>query len=316
MEWSGVRALVTGGAGFVPSHIVDRLVERGAVVTVLDNLQAGREENLAGVRDRITFVKGDIRDAGVVRELVAGQDYVFHLAANASVPGSVRDPRYDFETNSMGTFQVLEAARDTTVKRVLYASSAAVYGPPREVPTPESHRLDPTSFYGLSKANGEQLGLLFHRMFDVPFTAVRIFNTYGPRQPRYVLADLIRKLLKNPKELTVLGTGNQIRDYAYATDTAAAFLAVAEADELNGLPVNTSGGNPVSIRELVAMILDVMELPHCRVTYTGESWKGDVDHMEADLARIRAAGFAPRVSLRDGIRRTIESGTITGDSEF
>jgi UDP-glucose 4-epimerase len=316
MDWNGVRALVTGGAGFVPSHIVDQLVERGATVTVLDNLQAGREENLEGVRDRIAFVNGDIRDAGILRELVAGQDYVFHLAANASVPGSVRDPRYDFETNSLGTFQVLEAARDTAVKRVLYASSAAVYGPPRTVPTPESHRLDPTSFYGLSKANGEQLGFLFHRMFGVPFTAVRIFNTYGPRQPRYVLADLIRKLLKDPKELTVLGTGKQIRDYAYATDTAAAFLAVAEADGLNGLPVNTSGGNPVSIRELVAVILDVMELPGCRVTYTGESWKGDVDHMEADLTRIRAAGFAPQVGLKDGIRRTIESGTITGDSEF
>lgn len=316
MDWNGVRALVTGGAGFVPSHIVDRLVERGAVVTVLDNLQAGREENLAAVRDRITFVNGDIRDAGVVRELTAGQDYVFHLAANASVPGSVRDPRYDFETNSLGTFHVLEAVRDTNVKRVLYASSAAVYGPPRTVPTPESHRLDPTSFYGLSKANGEQLGLLFHRMFEVPFTAVRIFNTYGPRQPRYVLADLIRKLMKNPKELTVLGTGNQIRDYAFATDTAGAFLAVAEADSMNGLPVNTSGGNPVSIRQLVAMILEVMELPGCRVTYTGESWKGDVDHMEADITRIRGIGFEPEVGLADGIRRTIESGTITGDSEF
>lgn len=316
MDWSGVPALVTGGAGFVPSHIVDALVARGARVTVLDNLQAGRKENLAGVLDRITFHHGDIREPELVRGIVAGNEYVFHLAANASVPGSVRDPRYDFETNSMGTFNVLEAARDAGVRRVIYASSAAVYGPPEYVPTDEQHRLQPTSFYGLSKLNGEQLGLMFHRMFDLGFSSVRIFNTYGPRQPRYVLADLVRKLMRNPDELEVLGTGKQVRDYAFATDTAGAFLAVAGSDALNGEACNISGGNPVSIRELVSIILEVMELPNCRVRYTGASWKGDIDHLEADLTKIREAGYAPKVTLTEGIRRTVESGTIIGESEF
>lgn len=316
MNWNGVRALVTGGAGFVPSHIVDALVERGATVTAIDNLQAGREENLAGVRDRITYLHRDVRDVDGLRELVAGQDYVFHLAANASVPGSVRDPRYDLETNSMGTFNVLEAAKDSNVRRVIYASSAAVYGAPDYVPTDEAHPLRPSSFYGLSKLNGEQLGLMFHRMYDVPFTAVRIFNTYGPRQPRYVLADLLRKLTKNPRELEVLGTGKQVRDYAFATDTASAFLTIAAADELNGQPCNISGGNPVSIRDLVTVILEVMDLPNCRVTYTGQSWKGDIDHLEADISRVRAAGYEPTMTLADGIRRTIDSGTIIGESEF
>jgi UDP-glucose 4-epimerase len=316
MDWNGVRTLVTGGAGFVPSHIVDALVERGAVVTVLDNLQAGREENLEGVRGKIAFLRGDVREAGPVREAVSGQDTVFHLAANASVPASVRDPRYDFETNVAGTFNVLEAARDAGVRRVVYASSAAVYGPPDYVPTDETHPLRPSSPYGLSKLQGEQLGFLFHRMYGLSFSAVRIFNTYGPRQPRYVLADLVRKLMRNPHELEVLGTGEQVRDYAYATDTAGAFLAVAASASLDGEACNISGGNPVSIRELVAIILDVMELPDCRVRYTGASWKGDIDHLEADLTKIRRAGYAPRVALEDGIRRTIDSGTIVGESEF
>lgn len=316
MDWSGIKALVTGGAGFVPSHIVDALVERGATVTVLDNMQAGRLENLTQVADRVTVLKADVRDLGAVQEAVAGQDYVFHLAANASVPGSVRDPRYDLETNSMGTFNVLEAAKEAGTRRVVYASSAAVYGAPEYVPTDEKHRLQPSSFYGLSKLNGEQLGLMYHKMFDVGFTAVRIFNTYGPRQPRYVLADLVRKLMKNPRELEVLGTGKQIRDYAFASDTAGAFLAVAAADSLNGEACNISGGNPVSIRELVSIILETMDLPDCKVTYTGQSWKGDIDHLEADITKIRAAGYAPQVTLKDGIRRTIESGTIVGESEF
>ncbi|GJM44577.1 MAG: NDP-sugar dehydratase or epimerase [Gemmatimonadota bacterium] len=316
MEWSGTKALVTGGAGFVPSHIVDLLVEQGATVTVLDNMQAGRDENLTQVRDRITFLQDDIRDPAVVREAVAGQDYVFHLAANASVPGSVKDPRYDLETNSVGTFNVLEAAKDAGVRRVVYASSAAVYGAPEYVPTDEKHRLQPTSFYGLSKLNGEQLGLMFHQMYEVPFTAVRIFNTYGPRQPRYVLADLVRKLMKNPRELEVLGTGKQVRDYAFASDTAGAFLAVARAESLNGEACNISGGNPVSIRDLVSIILKTMDLPDCKVSYTGQSWRGDIDHLEANIEKIRGIGYAPQVSLEDGIRRTIESGTIVGESEF
>ncbi len=316
MDWTGKRVLVTGGAGFVPSHIVDLLVERGATVTVLDNFQAGVLSNLEHLDGRYEFLEADVRDVDAVRKAVSGKDVVYHLAANASVPGSVRDPRYDLESNSVGTFNVMEAARAEETPRVIYASSAAVYGNPRTVPTDEEHRLDPTSFYGLSKLNGERIGLMFHRMYDVGFTAIRIFNTYGPRQPRYVLADLIRKLRRDPEKLEVLGTGQQIRDYSFATDTAGAFLAVAEADAANGEVYNISGGNPISIRDLVGVILEVMELPDCRVSYTGQSWKGDIAHLEADISKIRALGFRPTVPLSEGIRRTIESGTIVGESEF
>lgn len=316
MNWAQTRALVTGGAGFIGSHVVDALVDRGAEVTVIDNLQAGIQENLARSWDAITFVKGDLRDADTVEQAMRGQDYVFHLGANASVPNSLRDPRYDFETNALGSFNVFQAANEAGVRRVIYASSAAVYGEPQYVPTDEKHPLLPTSFYGQSKLTGERLGMMFHKMLGLGFTAIRIFNTYGPRQPRYVLADLIRKLKRNPRELEVLGTGTQTRDYCFVSDTAAAFVAMAERDEADGEVYNISGGNPVSIRELVAIILEVMDLRDCKVTYTGRSWKGDIDRLEADIGKIRAAGFTPSVSLQEGIRLTIESGTITGEPEF
>lgn len=316
MDWAGKKVLVTGGAGFVPSHIVDALVGRGATVTAMDNLQAGVMDNLGKSIDAITFLNADLRDAEATRRAVEGQEYVFHLGANASVPNSLKNTRYDFETNAVGSFNLFEAANALGVTRVIYASSAAVYGEPQYVPTDEKHPLNPTSFYGESKLVAERLGMMYRKMFGMGFTAIRIFNTYGPRQPRYVLADLIRKLKRNPRELEVLGTGLQVRDYSYVSDTAGAFIAAAENDEMNGGAYNISGGNPVSIRDLVGIILRVMDLPDCRVTYTGQSWKGDIDRLEADISKIRAAGFAPSVPLEDGIRRTIESGTITGESEF
>lgn len=316
MNWAGRKVLVTGGAGFVPSNLVDALVERGAVVTAMDNLQAGVMANLANSIDRIAYLNADVRDADAVKSAVQGIEYVFHLAANASVPNSLKNPRYDFETNSLGSFNVFEAAKELGVTRVVYASSAAVYGEPEYTPTDEKHPLRPTSFYGESKLAAERLGMMYHKMFGLGFTAIRIFNTYGPRQPRYVLADLVRKLKRNPRELEVLGTGKQIRDYCYVSDTVGAFIAAAENEEMNGDAYNISGGNPVSISELVGIILKVMDLPDCKVTYTGQSWKGDIDRLDANISKIRASGFEPSVALEDGIRLTVESGTITGDPEF
>lgn len=306
MNWQTARALVTGGAGFIPSHIVDALVARGAQVIALDNLQAGKKENLSEALPRITFVEGDVRDAGLVDELADGQDVIFHLAANASVPNSIEDPRYDFETNAVGTLNVLEAARRHGVKKVIFACSAAVYGEPRYVPMDERHVLDPVSFYGVSKQAGERLGMMFHRMFGVGFVSIRIFNTYGPRQPRYVMADLLRKLRANPNELEVLGDGTQVRDYCYVTDTAAAFLHAAENDSMVGEAYNVAGGNPISIKDLVALMLRVLDLPNTRIRYTGQSWKGDITKLMADISKIRLTGFSPQVGLEDGIRRMVE----------
>ncbi|MDM7915288.1 MAG: SDR family NAD(P)-dependent oxidoreductase, partial [Candidatus Eisenbacteria bacterium] len=203
----GERVLVTGGAGFLGSHLVDRLVEEGLEVRVLDNLQAGSLENLAGVRHRIDLRTGDLRDPAAVGAAVSGCSVVFHLGANASVPASVEDRGYDFATNAGGTFHVADAAVRHGVRRIVFASSAAVYGPPRTIPVAESHPLLPISPYGGSKVAAERMLYAYARTFGFELAILRIFNTYGPRQRRYVAYDLMQKLARDRRRLEVLGDG-------------------------------------------------------------------------------------------------------------
>lgn len=303
MSLEGSPVLVTGGAGFVGSHVVDLLVDAGARVTVLDDLSAGDRGNLARVADDVEFVEGSVTDAALVDRLVAGRRYVFNLAANADVPRSVEHPDVDFRSNAVGMFNVLTACRAHGVERVLQASTAAVYGEPVTTPMDEDHPLRPISPYGASKLAAESLGRAYHHTYGLPFTAVRIFNSYGPRQPRYVIHDLFRKLQRDPRRLEVLGTGEQVRDYCYVTDTAGAFLALATHPDAEGGVYNVAGGRPVSIRELVALILDTLGLAGTEVHYTGRSWPGDITRLVAGIDRIRATGFAPTVDLEEGLRR-------------
>ena len=300
MKLKGKNILVTGGAGFIPSHIADLLVKKNANVTVMDNLKDGFIENVD--KKNISFFKADVRDEKEVKKIIKKQDVVFHLAANANVPYSVEHPDYDFHTNAVGSFNVLKACVDYNIEKVVYASTAAVYGEPDYTPIDEKHPLNPISPYGASKLTGERLGFAYHKTYNLPFTAIRIFNTYGPRQPRYVMFDLLKKLCKNPNELEVLGTGNQIRDYCYVTDTAKAFVLAAEKDESVGEAFNIAGGNPISIKELVSKITDALDLCDTKVTYTGKSWKGDITKLMADISKIKEVlGFEPETQLDDGI---------------
>ncbi len=302
MSIEGARVLVTGGAGFIASHLVDLLVEQGARVVVLDDLSAGSLDNLASVRGDIEFIEGTVCDPDTVDRAVAGCRLVFNFAANADVPRSVKHPDIDFMTNSVGMYNILTAARKHGVERTMQASTAAVYGEPDYTPMDEDHPLRPISPYGASKLGAEALGLAYHHTYGLPFTPVRIFNTYGPRQPRYVIYDLFRKLQRDPEHLEVLGTGEQVRDYCYVTDTAGAFLALALHPEADGRPYNIAGGHPVSIRELVGMILETLGYRDTEVTYTGRSWPGDITRLVAGLDRIKATGFAPTVDLKTGLK--------------
>lgn len=297
--------MVTGAAGFIPSFLVDTLVKRGAVVTAIDNLKAGKLENLKGSRPHIRFEKTDVRDVSAVNKLMNGQEVVFHLAANADVPESVRDPKYDFETNALGTFNVLTSALEAGVHKVIYASSAAVYGEPKYTPIDEQHPLQPISPYGASKLAGESLGFAFHKTYGLDFVSVRIFNTYGPRQPRYVMFDFMRKLLNTTGTFEVLGTGNQVRDYCYVEDTAEVFALVAETDGLAGEAFNIAGGNPISIKELAEQMVRDLGLENkVRIVYTGKSWQGDITKLIADITKIRQRfDFRPRVGFSEGLRR-------------
>jgi UDP-glucose 4-epimerase len=301
--WDGTPVLVTGGAGFIGSHLVDRLVRAGARVRVLDNLQAGNEANLAPVRPQVDLRIADLRDPAAVDEAVRGSEVIFHIGANASVPVSVDDRAYDFATNALGTYHVADAAIRHGVRRIVQASTAAVYGPPRYTPVDEQHPLEPISPYGATKLSAERLLNAYSQVYGFELAIVRIFNTYGPRQPRYVAFDLMMKLARDPKRLEVLGTGEQRRDYCYIGDMIEALVLAAETPAPAPAVFNVSGGRTVSIRELVGLILTTLRLRDTEVVYGLPSWKGDIEVLSGDIRKIRALGWQPTVSLEDGLQR-------------
>ena len=305
MRHEGQNVLVTGGAGFLPSHLVDALVSNGAKVTVLDNLQAGSLDNLQQSWGQIRFMQGDVRDLVTVRAAAEGQHTIYHMAANASVPNSVEDPSYDFHTNVEGTFNVLLAARDLGIKKIVFASSAAVYGEPQYVPIDENHPRNPISPYGGGKLAAENLGFSYARTYGLDFTAIRVFNAFGPRPPRYVIYDLLVKLERNQDHLEVLGTGQEVRDYCYVSDMAQALILVGTSPGTAGQVFNAAGGNLISIAELVLLIRDLRKLPNLQITNTGRSWEGDIRRLVPKIDKIRSIGFAPTIDLMEGIRRMI-----------
>ncbi|MDY6895880.1 MAG: SDR family NAD(P)-dependent oxidoreductase [Thermotogota bacterium] len=304
----GKRVLVTGGAGFIASHIVDKLVNEGCDVVVVDNLKDGALDNLGKSINKIDFKEVDIRDFNALKVLLADVEIVFHLASNANVPFSVENPKYDFETNADGTFNILRCSMDNDVQRIIYASTAAVYGEPEYTPIDEKHTINPISPYGASKLAGERLGLAYYHTYGIPFVAMRIFNTYGPRQRRYVMYDFLKKLKADPKKLEVLGTGEQIRDYCYVADTANAFISSAECEGAIGEVFNIAGGNPISIKELTELMIRLLGLDgKTEISYTGKSWKGDIVKLIADIEKIKnRLQFKPTTKLEDGLAKLID----------
>ncbi len=308
-SFRGAAVLVTGGCGFIGSHLVEALVASGARVHVLDNLTAGVQSNLLLVHDAVDLESGDVRDPACVRAVLARcqPDYVFHLAANASVPGSVRDPAYDFETNSGGTFNVLSEIRAVPrCKAVVLASSGAVYGQPDTFPIGEEAAVDPISPYGSSKAGAELTARTHFRVYGTPVVIARIFNAYGPRMARFVLLDFLQKLEHDPTVREILGDGQQTRDFTYVSDTVQGLLLLA----LKGRPAeayNLSSGQSVTVTELGQRLIAYLGLTQCtRITYTGASWPGDAHRWEVSIAKIAQLGYLPSVDLQTGLAKTID----------
>jgi UDP-glucose 4-epimerase len=303
MRLKNKKILVTGGAGFIGSHIVDLLVKKGAIVTVVDNLSEGKLTNLKKSRKSVTFRKVDILDEKKVDKLVKQNQIIIHMAANADVPKSVKQPQFDFDNNVIGSFNLLKSAVDAKVEKFIFASSAAVYGNPVYTPMDEKHPTSPISPYGASKLMIENLGRSYLSTYGLPFITMRIFNTYGERQPRYVMYDLLRKLYKNNSKLEVLGTGKQLRDYSYVTDTAKAFVLAAEKAEAGDI-YNIAGGKPISIRKVVACIIETLDIDSVKVNYTNQSWKGDISILAASIKKIKKdLSFEPTVNLNTGIKK-------------
>lgn len=300
-----MRAMVTGGAGFIGSHIVDRLVRDGADVVVLDDLSAGHVLNLADVVRFTTFYRADIRDPCAVARAMVGVDVVFHEAAVASVPQSITDPQGTFDVNVTGTLNVLMAARDEGVRRLVFASSAAVYGDAPISPKREDLLPDPLSPYAISKLTGEQLCTVFTQLYGLETVSLRYFNVFGPRQdpasPYAAVVPLFLHALETRHRPVIYGDGEQSRGFIYVGDVVEANMLASRSDAAVGQVINL--GSPTSIT--INQVLDVMEeqtgsriVPEHRPARTG-----DVRDSMADMTRARhLLGFAPKTSFADGVR--------------
>lgn len=304
-----MSVLVTGGCGFIGSHLVESLVAQGSRVWVLDNLQGGKLENLQAVRDAVQVEIGDVRDVACVQHVVAQcrPRMVFHLAANASVPGSVEDPAYDFETNSVGTFVLLDVLRGQRERvRVVLASSGAVYGQPNAFPITEEFPESPISPYGASKTCAEMIARMFCHVYGQHVVIARIFNTYGPRMARFVVLDFLRKLQQDSAVLEVLGNGQQKRDFTFVTDTVQGLLLLAERG-LIAEAYNLSSGSNISVTEVAHKLIAALGLAdQTRITYTGSSWTGDAQRWEVAIGKLSRLGYMPAVDLEAGLERTIQ----------
>lgn len=304
------RSLVTGGAGFIGSHIAQALLERGERVRIFDNLSTGRTSNLDALRGDMDVVRADLRDMEAVRDAMNDVDVVFHQAAMASVPESLADPVTTLDVNVGGTQNVLLAARDHGVRRVVFASSCALYGERPELPSYEALLPHPLSPYAVHKLAGEGLCGVFTRAFGLETVALRYFNVFGPRQdPASDYAAAIPKLtmaLARGATPVVFGDGEQTRDFVYVENVARANLLAADAAAAVGQVINIGSGESISINEMLRVAADLLDVP-LHPEYR-DARAGDVRHSRADISRAKVLlGYEPSVGFREGLSRTIES---------
>jgi UDP-N-acetylglucosamine/UDP-N-acetyl-alpha-D-glucosaminouronate 4-epimerase len=303
------RYLVTGGAGFIGSHIAETLVERGDEVRVLDNLSTGKMENLAGIGGRFEFIEGDIRDLAACRRAVEGVGTVFHEAALASVARSVEDPLLANAVNVTGTLNLLVAAQAAGVGSFVLASSSAVYGDDLTMPKVEGREGRPVSPYGANKLFGEKYAQTFHVLHGLKTVSLRYFNVFGPRQDptseySAVIPLFVTKVLRGERP-TIFGDGEQSRDFIHVDDVVRANLMAAESKAAAGQAFNVACGVGTSVNGLLAAINEVLGAA-VEARYAPPR-PGDILHSAADISKARRLmGFTPGLSFRDGLRATID----------
>ena len=304
-----MRALVTGGAGFIGHHLVRELLGEGWTVAVIDDLSTGDAARLAPFAEQVDFVRGDVRDATAVDEAMSGVDVVFHEAALPSVARSVRDPRLTNEINTTGTIEVMLAAARAGVRRVVYAASSSIYGITPELPRRETQRPDPRSPYAASKLAAEYYLHSLGALHGIETVALRYFNVFGPGQdpeseyaavvPRFIVACL------NGEPPTIHGDGHQTRDFTYIDNVVGANLAAATRSGVSGLTCNIGCGGRFSLLELLERIQEVLGLDLAPRFEPARA--GDVRHSQADISlAMEQLGYDPAVDFEEGVRRTVE----------
>jgi len=298
-----MKSIVTGGAGFIGSHLVDALIELGHEVTVLDNFSTGRPENLQHLSDKINLINSDLAVPGEWVKHFQNTDWVFHLAALADIVPSIQKPEAYFRANVDGTFNVLQAANAAGIKRFIYAASSSCYGIPDQYPTPETSEMLPQYPYALTKRLGEELVLHWAQVYKLPAVSCRFFNVYGTRSRTSgtygaVFGVFLAQKLAN-KPMTIVGDGTQSRDFTYVTDIAKALISVAKSNKSNTV-YNIGSGQTVSINRLVEILggekIHIPKRP------------GEPDCTFADITRIKKdLNWEPKVSIESGVAKVIEN---------
>jgi UDP-N-acetylglucosamine/UDP-N-acetyl-alpha-D-glucosaminouronate 4-epimerase len=304
------KVLVTGGAGFIGSNLVEALLGRGDEVRVLDNYSTGRRANLAALGREVEVVEGDLRSYERVHTAVRGVEVVFHQGALGSVPRSVQDPLTTTAVNVEGTLNVLLAARDESVRRVVFASSSSVYGNAERMPLSEAQTPNPISPYGVAKLAAERFCVSFGHVYGLETVALRYFNVFGPRQdPTSQYAAVVPRFIRaiaDGRTVTIDGDGNQSKDFTYVANVIRANVLAADAGDAAGRVLNVAMGGSESVNDLADLIGRLLGKEVSRVH--GPERPGDVRLSCADIsAAADAIGYEPVVSFEEGLRRTIEA---------
>uniref|UniRef100_A0A7J2U0X5 SDR family NAD(P)-dependent oxidoreductase n=1 Tax=Ignisphaera aggregans TaxID=334771 RepID=A0A7J2U0X5_9CREN len=303
-----MHILVTGGAGFIGSHLVDRLVRDGYRVRVVDNLSSGRVENIKHHLDAgsVELIVGDLKDPQVALKTVEGVDAVFHFAANPEVRVSATNPEIHFNENIVATFNLLEAMRKKGIKELVFASSSSVYGEPEEIPVDENAPIRPVSVYGASKAACEALIHAYTKLYGIKAVVLRYANVVGPRLRHGVVWDFINKLLKNPTELEILGDGKQVRSYIYIDDAIEATIIAWRKTETSYEVYNIASEDWITVDEVAEEVIKAMGISNVRKIYKpvlhGVGWPGDVKRIALKIDKIKELGFKPVMNSREAVR--------------
>ena len=303
-----IRALVTGGAGFIGSHVVDRLLEEGYEVTATDNLSEGSLRNLVHLKNvkRFSFVKADLRDEKAMKKLVKGKDAIFHLAAQANIRKSLVDHKADLDHNVVGTINLLDGMVEHGVKDMIFSSSSAIYGEATVTPTPEDYMPVQTSLYGASKLAGEATAQAFVQFAPINIWSFRFANVVGERCRRGVVWDFVHKLKANPRELEILGDGKQSKEYFYVKDCVEGMITGWRKAPGRVNAFNLGNVTQTLVDEVADVVIDEMKLCGVKRKYTGgaRGWIGDNPLVFLSIEKMKKLGWAPKVSPEEAIRIT------------
>ncbi len=303
-----MRVLVTGGAGFIGSHLIDALLEEGFDVICLDNFSSGRKELIEHNLDKIELIEGDLLNREDIKKALKGCEIVFHLAANPDVRVGAINTKIHFDNNIVATYNLLEEMKDAGVKEIVFTSSSTVYGDAEKIPTPENYGpLIPISLYGASKLAAEALICSYCHTFDMEATIYRFANVVGPRSTHGVIYDFIKKLRKNPDELEILGDGKQRKSYLYIDDCIDAMLFGMQKKEKQVEIFNIGSEDWIEVKEIADIVSQEMGLnPKYKFTggIDGRGWKGDVKFMRLDISKLKALGWKPKYGSKEAVRMT------------